>query len=205
MRQGDSLSPLLFASFINDLGQQLNALNIGIDIGGGKLNLLVYADDIVCIAPDEKSAQKQMDILSSWCSTWGMYVNIKKTQVVHVRHHQKPCNKTKLTCMGAQLEYTRLYKYLGYHIQEHLNHADTVAILMKSAKRAFGRVVNTFYKLKNMGFNTYKTLHESGVLSIVNYTSGVWGYKEYQEPRVFLNRCSCFFPRNSYFHPTGGS
>ena len=89
--------------------------------------------------------------------------------------------------MGAKLEYTRLYKYLDYHIQEHLNHMDTEQILTKSAKRTFGKIVNAFYQLKNMGVNTYRMLYEANVLSIINYASGEWGFGEFKAPRVFQN------------------
>ena len=37
VRQGNSLSPTLFALFINDLAKELNALNLGITINENKL------------------------------------------------------------------------------------------------------------------------------------------------------------------------
>ena len=184
MRQGDSLSPILFASFINDLGREINELNAGIETGDKKLNLLMYADDIICLAPGHREAQKQMDVLSKWCNTWGMCVNVKKTQVVHVRHHQKHVCKKPIFCMGQTLTYTRTYKYLGYFIQEHLFHDETVEILTKSSKQAFGKIINIFYKLKDMGYMTYRTLFTTSIQPIANYASGVWGYKDYAPPRM---------------------
>ena len=89
VRQGDSSSPILFALFINDLGQEMNELNRGIDVGQHKLNLLMYGDDIFCLAPGHTDAHAQMDVLRKWCLTWGMFINVRKTQVIHVRHHQK--------------------------------------------------------------------------------------------------------------------
>lgn len=94
VRQGDSLSLTLFAIFINDLGEDINRANVGIDIGGHKLNLLMYADDIVLISPDSTSAQLQLDVLTEWCSSWGMFINTKKSQIVHVRPHQRKYVKT---------------------------------------------------------------------------------------------------------------
>ena len=49
VRQGNSLSPTLFACFINYVAQQINDLNVGIPIGEKKLNILLYADDIVLV------------------------------------------------------------------------------------------------------------------------------------------------------------
>ena len=45
------LSPILFAIFINDLGVKLNELNVGVKISEHRLNLLMYADDIVKVSP----------------------------------------------------------------------------------------------------------------------------------------------------------
>ena len=67
---------------------EINEVNSGIRISQPTLNLLMYADDIVCITHDYDSAEVQVDTLSRWCDTWGMFVNTKKTQVVRVRPYQ---------------------------------------------------------------------------------------------------------------------
>ena len=65
------------ACFINDLGQAINALNVGIQVKEHCMNLLMYADDIVLTSPNVKSAQKQLDLITSWWKTWGMFINSK--------------------------------------------------------------------------------------------------------------------------------
>ena len=50
VRQGDCLSPTIFSIFINDLVSEINDLDIGIDLNGTKLSLLLYADDICFLA-----------------------------------------------------------------------------------------------------------------------------------------------------------
>ena len=64
MKQGDNLSPTLFAIFINDLASEIKESNIGIDLNieGGPnieyvLSILLYADDIVCLAENEEDLQ----------------------------------------------------------------------------------------------------------------------------------------------------
>ena len=49
----------------------------------------MYADDIVLIARTENEAEEQLDIMSEWCSWPEMYINAMKSQIIHVRHHQK--------------------------------------------------------------------------------------------------------------------
>ena len=77
VRQGDSLSPILFALFINDLAKELNTLDKGVSIGKRKLAILMYADDVVILAGNHGDAQSQLDVMTRWCNTWGMIPNIK--------------------------------------------------------------------------------------------------------------------------------
>ena len=73
VRQGDSLSPTLFAIYINDLSELIKNAEAGVYVGGQQLHMLMYADDIVLVAPDVHKSQQQLDILSSWCK-----INAKK-------------------------------------------------------------------------------------------------------------------------------
>ena len=86
-------------------------------------------------------------------------------------------------------------------MNEHLSHVKTVDVLTGSAKRAFGRVINTFHKLRNMGHRTYESLYTSNILSIANYASGVWGFKEYQNARVLQNKIGRFYLGTHTFTP----
>ncbi len=53
--QGDFLWPTLVAIFINDLASEMKQRNIGIDIENGQRCILLFADDIVILAEDERS------------------------------------------------------------------------------------------------------------------------------------------------------
>ena len=82
LRQGCSLSPLLFNLYINDLAIRINALGKGISLNNDKVSLLMYADDIVLIADSETDLQSMLNELTRWCDINSMSINNKKSNVV---------------------------------------------------------------------------------------------------------------------------
>ncbi len=195
------MSRTLFAIYINDLSDKIKNINVGVYVGGQQLHMLMYADDIVLIAPNVSKAQQQLDILTAWCTDWMMKINAKKSEIMHVRNYQKSRCQQTLRCCDQDLGYAPKYKYLGYIMDECLNDKPIVEALTNSATRAFGKVVNIFRTLKNMGINSYESLYKSYILSIVNYSSAVWGFKEQTAPQVLQNRIQRFFMGVNVFAP----
>eukprot|EP00732_Lithocolla_globosa_P001849 Lithocolla_globosa_v1_NODE_1037_length_2922_cov_4.479791.p2 type:complete len:288 gc:universal NODE_1037_length_2922_cov_4.479791:1924-1061(-) len=86
VKQGCLLSPILFDIFLNDLITDLNALDLGVKINlSRKLCCLFYADDIVLIAESPEDLQRLLDTCNIWCQKWRMFINKKKTNVIHFR------------------------------------------------------------------------------------------------------------------------
>ena len=148
------------------------------------MSILLYADDIVLIAPSADHLQKMLNILERWCRKWGMSINAKKTQILHVRNHQRPRSQFKFTFSDTELQYTDCYKYLGFLVHEHLNNDHHASTLAAAASRSFSRIHNIFKKVGNMGINSYQTLCDSYVYPIMNYGSGVWGYEYQDKPQL---------------------
>ena len=47
--------------------------------------MLLYADDAVMFAEDEKSMRLGLDVLMGWCREWSIEVNGEKCGVMHMR------------------------------------------------------------------------------------------------------------------------
>ncbi len=201
VRQGDSLSPILFAIFINDLADEMKATGLGVRANDTCIPLLMYADDIVILGNSHEETQQLLDILSKWCHKWGMLSNIKKSQVVHCRTNRKPRNTTPLYLLGEPMQYVDNYKYLGCWLNEFSNDKKTVEALTAAAGRSYGRIVGLFKKLGDMDYNTFVTLFQSYVLPVANYGAAVWGFKDHQAPRVLQNKISRFYLGTHRFAP----
>ena len=69
VKQGDPLSPLLFGLFIDELEQWLRERlpGAGVQLGPKLLHMLLYADDLVLLAPNPQMLQRQLDHLHQFC------------------------------------------------------------------------------------------------------------------------------------------
>ena len=85
LQQGCVLSSLLFNLYINDLVINLKQLCPGIPIGGENVVSLMYADDLVLLARNERDLQHMLEVVNQWCSVWNVTLNSDKSQIVHFR------------------------------------------------------------------------------------------------------------------------
>ena len=163
VRQGDVLSTTLFSIFINDLALDVKNTNIRIPVDSGKVSILLYADDIVLLAENEHDLQILLDTIFSWCKTWYMNVNEKKTKIVHFR--KKNCVRTNFVFKYGldYIEIVSQYKYLGITLHEYLDFKFTMDELSDAAGRALGAVIAKTKHLKDIGYNTYTKLFDTGV------------------------------------------
>jgi hypothetical protein len=77
---------------------------------------------------------------------------------------------------------------LGLFIHEHIDYDVTASVLAKSASRALGAVINKYFKLNGLGYNTYTKLFSSCVQPIMDYGSEVWGLNEFPKLDTVQNR-----------------
>ena len=62
VRQGECLSPFLFAMYVNAMEEALSRWNTGVTVDDVKLVLLFYADDAVIFADSTEELQNDIDI-----------------------------------------------------------------------------------------------------------------------------------------------
>ena len=117
------MSPILYSVDINDLAEDINALGAGINIDDDvNLAILLYADDVALIAPDENSLQRMLDVVNRWCRKWRMTLNGEKTKVLHLRNKTSPRSVFNFKCGDMKIDFDSSYRYLGLNFYEFMDY-----------------------------------------------------------------------------------
>jgi len=82
VKQGCLLSPVLFSLYLNDLHDSLPG---GASVGGLNVKVLMYADDLVLLSNCPMELQRMIDALALYCDTWGLQVNLDKSNILVFR------------------------------------------------------------------------------------------------------------------------
>ena len=114
VKQGDSLSCILFNMFLNDLTKIFNYKCEPVEIGERKVNHLLYADDLVLISQSKDGLQRCLNNLNTYCKTWRLTVNLNldKSKVM-IMSKSGRLDKNEFYFNETLLENVQRYTYLG--------------------------------------------------------------------------------------------
>ena len=136
VRQGCSLSPILFKIYLDDLLTEVDRDKThSVQLGDKQcITCLAYADDILILSKSAIGLQRSLDILDRFCNTWNMKVNIKKIKCITFQKKNK-VNKNDIFHIGGYFvsnicEFT----YLGLTINAAGSFKSSIEYLSQKAR-----------------------------------------------------------------------
>ena len=82
LRQGCSLSPMLFALYVSGLGQDLTVASQGVKLHNFTISAIFFADDIVLIARTADGLRELLEIVNRHCADLKMSLSVSKSKVI---------------------------------------------------------------------------------------------------------------------------
>ena len=164
---------------------------------GPKLNSLLYADDLVILSRSKIGLQDCLNTLSSYCRTWMLSINPKKTKVMIFQKRAKKCIESNFHIDNQPVEIVQNYTYLGTFISSTGNFSLALAKFKGKALHALFslRKHANFSKLPPFVANEIFDAMISPILTY-NQSGIVIRFDNLDQNKPLTNRCASFRSRD---------
>jgi len=212
VRQGENLSPILFALYLNDLTIFLSPALKGLQVTNDLLNrlgqtkdldnliklfVLLYADDTTILADSPEALQNGLNVMSEYCTKWKIKINVEKTKIV-VFSRGKIRKKPVFSYNDTPIEIVDDFVYLGTLINYNGKSNKTKKRTCDQASKAMFSIIGKARKL-NLPVEIQMHLFDSVVLPILLYGCEVWGSQQVRDiERVHLKFCKMVLGLSQY-------
>ena len=198
VRQGENLSPLLFAIYLNDFEEYLSRYYGGLstlvnDIHGYlddeevetfvRLHCLLYADDTIVLAESPGELQVALDGVEHYCNTWQLTVNTSKTKIV-IFSKGKVRKVPSFTFSGDVIDIVDDFIYLGIRFNYNGSFKKAISKQVIQARKALYSMLVKAKRLQ-LSVDTQCHLFDHLVLPILLYGSEVWGFECIKQIEIF--------------------
>ena len=192
--QGHTLSPMLFAIYINDLLVELQTNKSATPVHSmADVGCLAYADDLVILADSHAQAQAQMETVRRWAHEWGMTVNLQRGKTEHMVFGQDDAPQQQLQYGLHTIVRTTSYKYLGVVFDSNdrlLRFPSMKKRMVRAAHGAHAAIMRLKVAAPDMPPGVLASIWQTWVLPQLMYGIGIWmDGVEWPEAEKFLHLC----------------
>lgn len=173
--QGESASPSIFNLFLEGLVSALSMANVaGFRLGSTLLHILLYADDMVILAPSAETLQIKLKIAAKFLKERGLQVNLEKTKVVVFRRAGRLKQHEAFNWNDSRIEIVKSYTYLGVKFSSSgLFNVAASEFALKGVS-AQGALLSVIKRTKNFSLAAANKLFSSIIQSTTLYAGGIW-------------------------------
>jgi hypothetical protein len=172
VRQGCLLSCILFDVVMDAVVRQFLAEceQLGVPLEGGMwCTGLLYADDLVCLAPSPENLQKMVNAWDRIAMSFGLVTSVKKTEVMYFGF-----DGPVLTLRGEELKTVTKFRYLGCLITTDLSWESELRARIGSAQAAWARHRATVFLNTRLSMKIRTTQFKQTVVVALLYGAETW-------------------------------
>ena len=182
VRQGENLSPVLFALFLNDMQTYIESRGVhGIELFDNdqhelwlRLLVLLYADDTVILSDNADDFQNCLTAFNDYCNEWHLHVNLSKTKIIIFG--ARNTNNFNFTLGNGWLDITNTYHYLGITFSASGSFLNARKYISQQAKKAM-HLLFARAQYADLPIDLILKLFDHTVLPILTYGAEIYGFE----------------------------
>ena len=159
----------LFSIFTADFPNSLR--HTGVPLGNVKIRYLLYADDLVLLAPSAPELQKALTHLEEYTSRYRLSVNVTKTKCMVF--YKGYCPKSSFFYNGIPLELCTNFTYLGVVLSTRLSSSKHIDHVLAKANAKVGFLFARL-PLREISLQVVLDIFHTYILPIVMYALPIW-------------------------------
>ena len=198
VRQGENLSPLLFAVYLNDFEFYISRNYKGLDLCASEIRnnlsdddievflrmfVLLYADDTIVMAESAGDLQIALNAVYEYCNLWYLTVNTSKTKIV-IFSRGKVRSYPHFMFGNSEIEVVDDYVYLGTTLNYNGSYNKAIKKQLTQAQRGMYSLLTKAKRLA-LPIDIQCELFNQLVTPILLYGSEVWGFHKLDQVEVF--------------------
>ena len=184
--QGESLLPTLFAAYINELESRMNAIeDMGVNINGVKVSVLIYADDLVLLSQTEDGLQRGINELHSFCAEDKLTLNTLKSKLMYVSK-RRPAKLPVIEYNLQQLQWVD--SFIGVTFSATNNLTKSMKAICQQASKSQTVIDMHVLKHSTVSLNHIFQLFDTLIKLILTYGCAVWGTGNYTDIETYHNK-----------------
>lgn len=170
--QGHTLSPEFFKCYLNDLTPLLDSPDVP-ELSNMLISHLLWADDLVLMGLNLKTAQHLLDTFQKFCVDWGLEINIAKSSLIIFNKKSLKNNSDFVYLGNSALDTVDSYTYLG--IKLHMSGSMNFAMqdLYKKAMRA-NNALRMYLDRSRVSVKATIKLFDTLIKPILMYGAPIW-------------------------------
>jgi exonuclease III len=177
VRQGDTLSPILFDLFIDGSLEGLT----GVEVPGLEAPLpgLLFADDTALCAETPDDLQASLTRFAEWCDNWGMAIGHPKcgVMVIHDPARHEDAKRTRWIAQRAELPVVDDYTYLGVTVTPDLDLATAIRARAAVGSNTLG-LLSPFLANTSIPIKAKILAIKSLLIPQLTYGGELWGLRQ---------------------------
>ena len=173
-RQGDNISPKLFAASLQDgVIDKIDWEERGINVNGEYLSHLLFADDIILVAHTPNQLESMLNDIHTASQPIGLKMHLGKTKVMFNDY----ATKSAITLEGKSIDEVESYIYLGKKVTHDGDLLPEIKRRVALGWAAFSKVDNLM-RSRTTSMQTKRKIFNEYIMPVMIYGSETWPLKK---------------------------